>query len=222
MLCEEVQNYISTAKGLPFFYIIGDEEYNSVLENFKQESVLIVRMSDFCYKDDKFPSVDDLVDYFRTSDVDYRNNKFVVVGLGEYLALRGAAVAEKELLRLKNTTLGNARAILLLRGVSSLAIKIIQNDNKMIAQQRAYISPNAFSDISVTNVPEDIGMVSKRGIKHLLRALEDGACNNVLASTSLVIDNAMFPVHTLNGAYAAVKLLVKGFDLESRIGKEDS
>lgn len=221
MLCEEVQNYISTAKGLPFFYVIGDEEYNSVLENFKQESVLIVRMSDFCYKDDKFPSVDDLVDYFRTSDVDYRNNKFVVVGLGEYLALRGAAVAEKELLRLKNTTLGNARAILLLRGVSSLAIKIIQNDNKMIAQQRAYISPNAFSDISVTNVPEDIGMVSKRGIKHLLRALEDGACNNVLASTSLVIDNAMFPVHTLNGAYAAVKHLVKGFDLESRIGKEE-
>ena len=87
MLCEEVQNYISTVKGLPFFYVTGDEDYNSVLENFKQESISIVRMSDFCNKDDKFPSVDDLVDYFRTSDVDYRNNKFVVVGLGEYLRL---------------------------------------------------------------------------------------------------------------------------------------
>ena len=221
MLCEEVQNYISTVKGLPFFYVTGDEDYNSVLENFKQESISIVRMSDFCNKDDKFPSVDDLVDHFRTSDVDYRNNKFVVVGLGEYLALRGAAVAEKELLRLKNTTLGNARAILLLRGVSSLAIKIIQSDNKMLAQQRAYISPNTFSDISVTNVSEDIGMVAKRGISTFLRALEDGACKNVLACTSLVIDNAMFPVHTLNGAYAAVKLLVKGFDLESGLGKEE-
>ena len=221
MLCEEVQNYISTVKGLPFFYVTGDEDYNSVLENFKQESISIVRMSDFCNKDDKFPSVDDLVDHFRTSDVDYRNNKFVVVGLGEYLALRGAAVAEKELLRLKNTTLGNARAILLLRGVSSLAIKIIQSDNKMLAQQRAYISPHTFSDISVTNVSEDIGMVSKRGIKHLLSELEDGACKNILGSTSLVIDSAMFTVNTLNSAYDVVKLLIKGFDLENGFGKEE-
>lgn len=221
MLCEEAQNYILTAKGLPFFYVIGDKEYKSALENFKQESVSIVRMSDFCYKDDKFPSVDDLVDYFRTSDVNYRNNKFVVIGLGEYLALRGAAVAEKELLRLKNTTLGNARAILLLRGVSSLAVKIIQSDNKMLAQKRAYISSNTFSDISVTNVSEDIGLASKRGIKHLLWAFEDGDCKNVLASTSMVIDSAMFPVHTLNGAYAAVKFLVKDFDLKSSLGKEE-
>lgn len=221
MLCEEAQNYILTAKGLPFFYVIGDKEYKSALENFKQESVSIVRMSDFCYKDDKFPSVDDLVDYFRTSDVNYRNNKFVVIGLGEYLALRGAAVAEKELLRLKNTTLGNARAILLLRGVSSLAVKIIQSDNKMLAQKRAYISSNTFSDISVTNVSEDIGLASKRGIKHLLQAFEDGDCENVLASTSMVIDSAMFPVHTLNGAYAAVKFLVKDFDLKSSLGKEE-
>lgn len=116
MLCREVQNYISTAKGLPFFYVVGDEDYSSVLEELKQVDISIVRMSDFCFKDDKFPSVDELVDYFRTSDVDYRNNKFVVVGLGEYLALRGPAIAEKELRRLKNTTLGNARAILLLRG----------------------------------------------------------------------------------------------------------
>ena len=140
MLCREVQNYISTAKGLPFFYVVGDEDYSSVLEELKQVDISIVRMSDFCFKDDKFPSVDELVDYFRTSDVDYRNNKFVVVGLGEYLALRGPAIAEKELRRLKNTTLGNARAILLLRGVPIQATKIIRDDNKIVDQQRAYIS----------------------------------------------------------------------------------
>ena len=69
MLCREVQNYISTAKGLPFFYVVGDEDYSSVLEELKQVDISIVRMSDFCFKDDKFPSVDELVDYFRTSDV---------------------------------------------------------------------------------------------------------------------------------------------------------
>ena len=83
MLCKEVRNYISTAKGLPFFYVVGDEDYGPVLEELKQADISIVRMSDFCLRDDKFPSVDELVDYFRTSDVDYRDNRFVVVGLGD-------------------------------------------------------------------------------------------------------------------------------------------
>lgn len=221
MLCEEVQKYLSTSKGLPFFYITGDDDYNSILDSFKQESVSIVRMSDFCFKDDKFPSVDELVDYFRTSDIDYRNNKFVVIGLGEYLALRGADIAEKELLRLKDTTLGNARAILLLRGVSALAIEIVHSDNKMLAQRRAYISPNTFSDISVTNISEDIGIVSKHGIKHLLYELENGNCKNIFTCTSLFINNAMFSVHTLDGAYDAIKYLVKGFNIDRDLGNED-
>lgn len=221
MLCREMQNYISTAKGLPFFYVVGDEDYCSVLEELKQANISIVRMSDFCFKDDKFPSVDELVDYFRASDVDYRDNKFVVVGLGEYLALRGAAIADKELRRLKNTTLGNARAILLLRGVPTQATKIIRDDNKMADQQRAYISGNPLTNISITNMPEDVGLVAKTGVKHLLRDLEDGAFGNVNASTSLVLDNTLFPLYTLTGAYSAVKLLVNGFMLDSGLGTEE-
>ena len=31
MLSKEVRDYIATAKGLPFFYLVGDEEYNAVL-----------------------------------------------------------------------------------------------------------------------------------------------------------------------------------------------
>jgi len=221
MLCREVQNYISTAKGLPFFYVVGDEDYCSVLEELKQADISVVRMSDFCFRDDKFPSVDELIDYFRTSDVDYRDNKFVVVGLGEYLALRGAAVADKELHRLKSTTLGNARAILLLRGVSMQAAKIIRDDNRMTEQQRAHISGNFLTNISITNVPEDVGLVAKPGVKHLLRTLEDGTVGNVYASTSLVCEDALFPLTILSGAYSVVKLLVEGFELDSELGTEE-
>lgn len=221
MLCREVQNYISTAKGMPFFYIVGDEDYCSVLNELTQADISVVRMSDFCIKDDKFPSVDELVDYFRTSDVDYRDNKVVVVGLGEYLALRGATITDKELLRLKNTTLGNARAILLLRGVSTQAAKIIRDDNKMVAQQRAYISNNPTTNISITNVPADIGLVAKTGVKHLLRAMEDGTLGNINTSTSLMLDNTLFPLTTLSGAYSVVRLLVEGFTLDSGLGTEE-
>ena len=221
MLCREVQNYISTAKGLPFFYIVGDEDYCSVLDELKQADISVVRMSDFCFKDDKFPSVDELVDYFRTSDVNYRDNRFVVVGLGEYLALRGPAIADKELRRLKNTTLGNTRAILLLRGVPAQAAKIIRDDNKMVDQQRVYISDNPLTSISITNMPADVGLVAKTGVKHLLRAMEDGAFGNIYASTSLVLDNTLFPLATLFGAYSVVKLLVEDFTLDSGLGTEE-
>lgn len=221
MLCSEVQNYISTVKGLPFFYVVGDEEYCTVLNELKQYSISMVRMSDFCPKDDKFPSIDELIDYFRTSDVDYRDNKFVVVGLGEYLALRGSDIADKELRRLKNTTLGNARAILLLRGVSLQATKIISDDNKMAAQQRAYISRSLMTDIAVTNVVEDVDLVAQKGIKYLLQNLEDGTCGRVYANTHLILDNSMFPVSTLSSAYSVIKLIVKDFELNSELGTTD-
>lgn len=221
MLCKEMQDYISTAKGLPFFYIVGDKEYCSVLKELKQADVSVVRMSDFCFTDDKFPGVDDLVDYFRTSDVDYRYNKCVVVGLGEYLALRGAAVTDKELRRLKNTTLGNARVILLLRGVSTQATTIIREDNKMIDQHRAYISDNPLTNLSIINIPDDIELIAKTGVKNLLRVLEDGAIGNVYASTSLVLNNTLFPLSTLSGAYSAVKMLVNDFALDCELGTEE-
>ena len=221
MLCREVQNYISTVKGLPFFYVVGDDDYSNILEDLKQSEISIVRMSDFCSRDDKFPSVDELVDYFRTSDVDYRNNKFVVIGLGEYLALRGPSIADKELRRLKNTTLGNARAILLLRGVPAQTTEIIRDDNKIVNQQRAYISVNSLTNIAITNIQGDVGLVAKNGIKYLLRALEDGACGNVYASTSLVLDNSLFPISNLSGAYPVVKLLAKDFTLDSGLGTEE-
>ena len=73
MLCTAVENYISTAKGLPFFYVVGDDEYSSTLEDLVQRGLKVIRTSDFCSKDDKFPDVDEMVDYFRTADVDYRD-----------------------------------------------------------------------------------------------------------------------------------------------------
>lgn len=221
MLCMEVQNYMKSVKGLPFFYVVGDEDYCSVLEELKRNGVSVVRMSDFCPKDDKFPSVDELVYYFRTSDVNYKKNTFVVIGLGEYLALRGEQFAYKELLRLKTTTIGNAKAILLLRGVSTQAAKVIRNDNKMEAQQRAYMCVNPLVNISIINMPKDVGFAAKPGVKYLLRELENGVSGNVYVNTLLILDNALFALTTLLGAYSVVKYLVKDLSADREFGTEE-
>jgi len=221
MLCKEVRNYIATAKGLPFFYVVGDEEYESILDDLIQAGLSVVKMSSFCSKEDKFPSIDELVDYFRTSDVDYRDNKFVVVGLGEYLALRGGTITEKELRRLKNTTLGNARAVLLLRGVSPQAIRIINDDSRMVEQQRAYIGTNPLTSISITNLNPNIATVSRKGIKALIDTLESGASGKIYASTSLTLNGSLLPIHQITDAHAVIKLIIPTFSIEREIGSEE-
>ena len=39
MLCSEVESYIATAKGLPFFYAVGDSDYNEILNDLKQHTI---------------------------------------------------------------------------------------------------------------------------------------------------------------------------------------
>ena len=221
MLCKEVLNYISTAKGLPFFFVVGDSSYNSALGDLKQAGLSVVRMSDFCPKDDKFPSIDELIDFFRTSDVDYRDNKFIVIGLGEYLAIRGSDYADKELRRLKNTTLGNARVILLLRGVRAQIERILSEDQRIIEQQRAFVSDDYFTDITLTNVIGGYGLVDHRGIKPILRLLENGACNTVYSSSDLVFHESLFPVTAISDAHSVIRLMLKDFPFEKSLGTSD-
>ena len=152
MLCGEDENYHTTAKGLPFFYAVGDSDYNGILNELRQRGVEVDRVSDFCPKDDKYPDIDDIIDHFRTLDIDCHTNKHVLIGLGEYLALRGATYAEKQLRRLKNTTLGTARVILLLRSVTPQVYSMISEDDRLQAQKRVYLCANAVSAISVTSV----------------------------------------------------------------------
>lgn len=221
MLGGEVKGYISTAKGLPFFYVIGDEDYSSTLEDLKQEGLSVIRMSDFCPKDDKFPSVDELIDFFRTSDVDYRDNKFVVLGLGEYLALRGTDYANKELRRLKTTTLGNSRVVLLLRGIPVQASKIIDDDARIMEQRRAFVVANTLTNISIKNIVKDNGMVTQKGIKNLLRCLEDGANGNIYACTAVLSDSSLFAVSTLSTAHSVIQMITASFAVPEALGTEE-
>ena len=221
MLSNELKSYIASAKGLPFFYVVGDDDYCSVLDELKHSGLSVIRASDFCINPDRFPSIEELIDYFRTSDVDYRDNKFVVVGLGESLALRGYEEATTELMTLKNTTLGNARVVLLLRAVASQAIEVINNDKKILGQQRAFISENTLSNLSVTAIKQDLGLKIPNGIKALLHDLEDGISGNCLVKTSLPLTNAIIPVDVVDNAYAALKLLQHGFNLPQKLGTDE-
>lgn len=219
-LCNAVEKYIATAKGLPFFYVVGDNQYSETLSELRQRGFQVDRASDFCPKDDKFPSIDDIVDHFRTLDVDYKQNKHVLVGLGELLALKGPAAADKELRRLKSTTLGAARVVLLLRCVTAQVYSMVNEDNRLVQQQRVYFEENALSGLAVSSIKYSLKTDVAKGIKGLLKAFEDGAIGTCRVNTSVAFPNSLLPVSYVNSAYAAIRQGLPHLGLEENIGTE--
>ena len=218
MLCEAVKSYLANAKGVPFFYAVGDENYNQILSELKQNSVIVDRISDFCPKDDKFPDIDDVIDYFRTLDTDYRQNKHALIGLGEYLALRGSAFAEKILRRLDKTTLGTARVVLLLRCVTQQVNALQLDDNRIVEQNRLYIEENAVSSVTVTCTSyfsqKDVAI----GVKKLLHDLEDGLSRNIHAISALDFSQSLVPVSYIKTPFVAIQHVVPGVELTDSMG----
>ena len=219
MLDISVKNYLSTAKGMPFFYAVGDNEYKVVLEELKQESVSVIRISDFCKKPDKFPDLGEMIDSFRTGDVDYKSNKFVLIGLGEYLALRGEAEALKVLRELKGTTLGTARVILLLRFVGTQIEEIVSEDIRV--KSRAYISSKDGANTSIVNIKieQGAGLIKDDGIQSLLQAVEEAG--KLFVRTNLQLNNSMLTIENIEDSYSVIKALIHGFVLSKSLGKED-
>lgn len=220
MLCSEVESYITTAKGLPFFYAVGDSDYNEVLNELRQRGVEVDRVSDFCSKDDKYPDIDDVIDYFRTLDTNCHTNKHVLIGLGEYMALRGASYVSKQLNRLKTTTLGTARVILLLRSVTPQVETLIAEDGRLLDQKRVFVTSNAQSELSVTSVKYSMDTQVVQGVKGLIHAFEDGLVGNCNVKTILEFSQSILPTYSINSAYAAMRRVIRDFNLSETLGTE--
>lgn len=221
MLCSEVDSYLATAKGLPFFYAVGDSDYNEILNDLRQRGVEVDRVSDFCPKEDKYPDIDDIIDHFRTLDIDCHTNRHALIGLGEFLALRGAAYADKQLRRLKNTTLGTARVILLLRCVTPQITSLIAEDARLNAQKRVFVAEDALSNISVTSVKHQMNANVAKGIKGLFRNFEDGITGNCDVLTAQEFPLSLIPVSRIDTAYGALRRLLNPFRLEEKLGDDD-
>lgn len=220
MLCEMVKQYFTNVRGLPFFYIVGDKNYEQVLSEFKQNNIIVDRISDFCPKEDKFPNVDDVIDYFRTLDMDYRENKHVLIGLGEFMAIRGTNAAEKVIRRLEKTTLGTARVVLLLRHITSQVKDVLNEDARTIEQQRLYIDQSENDAINIVCTRYAINTNVAQGIKGLLHVLEDGHTGLIHFQSELDFGNSLLPITYIRSAFDAVKHNTPKLRLSKEMGEE--
>jgi hypothetical protein len=173
-------------------------------------------MSGFCGGDDKLPDIDGLLTYIEAADV--KSKKFVVTGLGEYLALRGRGEASRTLSRLKDLNIGGAKVVLLLRGLAS-QIDRLQTDPRF-DNRRFSIVNKAECDLSITLAAPSVGLSTLSGFKALLAELENGRCGSVVVNTAVNLDDPILTVHQISNAYDGIKFSTKGFALPRSCGTD--
>lgn len=214
-----IKKYLKSSVKEPFYCFVSDGQYRPVLAGLSALGLDIVTMSGFCGNEDKVPDNDDLYSYIESADINANGKKFVVVGLGEYLSLRGSKEAEDVLSTMKNLNTGGAKAVLLIRGLSSL-IPMLQDDPR-IDRSRLYIIDDAVCDLTFTLSAPNVGLPALSGFRSILSALEDGRCGHITVSTSVSLENAILPVRMIDNAYEGVLLCINDFNFPQSCGSDD-
>ncbi|SFF92377.1 hypothetical protein SAMN05660649_00013 [Desulfotomaculum arcticum] len=217
MSIKAVKKYLSSNVKLPYFLIVGDRQYKDIKNKLSELGLASVKVSDYC-GDDKFPDIDGLFERLKTADVNAGDNKLVVIGLGEYLALRGNTEAASVFSQLKDLNIGGAKVVLLLRGVAT-QINSLQVDPRFDSRRFSIID-KADCDLSFTLAPPSVGLPALTGIKALLITLENGISGNVVVNTTVNLDNALLTVHKITDAYDGIKFISLGFNLPRSCGSD--
>ena len=216
----EVRNYLSNKDiNAPFFLVVGDGNYASVKEKLIEFGLKPVPVSDYCSLPDKPPSLDKLLSTFAFADIDgnSRDKKIFVLGLGEYLALRGERETRKWLSGIKDEKTGTARVVLLLRGVTGFVRELQAGDKSRFDNRRVLFTEDTDSSINIVFVPPDMDLPAANGQQGLLAELESGK-TTVYVKSNATFDNPLFSVGRIKSAYDGVKKILQSFPVEESFG----
>jgi hypothetical protein len=220
MHIDSVKQYLTSSVKTPYFLFISDGQYMPAIDELSVMGLDFVQMSGFCSGDDKVPDIDGLFSYIEGADVNAEGKKFVVTGLGEYLALRGNDEAARTLSRLKDFNVGGAKVVLLLRGLAS-QIAGLQTDPRF-DNRRYSVIDKAGSDLSFTLAAPSVGLSGLSGFKEMLVELENGRCGNITVNTAIKFDKALFTIYKIGNAYEGIKFSTKEFSLPRSCGSDTS
>ena len=215
---DSVNDYLTSTVKTPYFLFVGDEQYLTALNDLHACGLTFVPMSNFCRAADKLPDIDGLLSHIEAADVNVDGKKFVVTGLGEFLALRGAYEASRTLSRLKDLNVGGAKVILLLRGLSSF-IGELETDPRFDDRRHSVVG-RAECDLSFTLAAPSVGLSALSGFKAMLIELENGRNGSIVVNTTVNLDEAIFTVHQISNAYEGIKYFARGFSLARSCGTD--
>lgn len=218
MHIESVKKYLKSTVKTPYFLFISDGQYSTAIDELSVLGFDFIPMSGFCNNDDKMPDMDRLFTSIKAADVNAVEKKFVVMGLGEFLALRGSDEATRTLSRMKDHNVGGVKVVLLLRGLASL-IAGLQIDPRFDSRRFSVVD-KAECDLSFTLAAPSVGLSALSGFKAMLAELENGRCGCVVVNTAVNFDKAIFTVHQISNAYEGIKFLTRDFSLSRSCGSD--
>jgi len=213
MQLEPVKRYLASEASGPFFLFVGDADYTAVQGELRYMGLDAMSASDFCRDADRLPDLDALLDRLSGARV----NTFVR-GLGEHLGLAGGREAGRHLRRLKESSFGRTKVVLLLRGLAAQA-KELQSDPRF-DDRRYWVMGDGRCDLSFIVTPPSMKMEALPGYKAMLSSLENGRCGAITVNTGARLDSELFVVKKINSAYEGIRLMTVGFALPGSCGSE--
>lgn len=219
----EVTKYLSnTSVNAPFFLVVGDGNYESIKTQLLEVGLKPVKVSKLCSNADKRPNLDSLIGNVDFADIDgqSRDKKIAILGLGEYLALCGGDTAFNRLSKIKDMKVGNARVVILLRGVTDIMRRLQAADPTRFDGRRVLFTDDTSSTLSVTFIPSTLNLPAKEGIEALLQEFECGK-TTIRVKSNIVFDNPMFEVNRINSAYDAIKHIFPDFSIAETFGTDE-
>ena len=215
-----IDQYYKSNLYKPFFVGVGDQALSDILSGFTNlGGVAIIRISDFCFADDKKPDLDKVREALRMADVNCSSNRIVFIGLGEYLALEGKNYASRFLNELISFNLGTAHVVFLLRGVSDILKEIIRFDPR-VKERQVVLAESTETNLMFNIASIDLSYFEITGIKNALRKVEEAKEQNIQFNTGNEFPNSCFPITTMKNPYEVLKRKINGFEFPASIGTE--
>ena len=216
-----IEDYFASKIHKPFYLVLGDDEYKAVIEILKSRAISILHVSDCCKSDDKMPDLDELREKLETADISCDYNDVVLLGLGEYLALCGAARAEEFLSELLDFNLGSAQVVLLLRCVETQVNDLVRRDRRLNESGRVAFGDNLSSFVKFKFSDPELNLYEIYGIKNILKVLEGGQSGEISANTVMMFKDSLLPIHRLQSSYDAIAKKLKMDTIPKESGEEE-
>lgn len=212
-----VERYLQDGARTPFFLFSERTDLSEVHGRLRTMGLQSLSLSELCPADDRLPSLDDVL---QTLKERMRSGaKLLFVGLGEFLALRGAAEAQKMLLRLKDLSCEEGALIVLFGGLSALAevlsadVRIAQGERRMAFCRAEGASEDGTGQgVSLTLLPpEPVWENAIQGIRALIALLEQGGAGSYLVQSRQRFLQPLFTVRQADDAFGALALFSERF-----------
>lgn len=218
MPSDRIKNYLTSKAGSPYFLFVGDGQYRAVIDEVQIRGLELLPLSGFCAGADKVPDLDELLDEIESSDPAAAGKRLAVTGLGEFLALCGAAEAKRTLSRLKNARLGSKKVVLILRGLLS-QLADLTSDPRFDSHRYSVIDRGE-CNLSFTHMSSPQSLSSEPGVKSLLQALEAGASGNLIFASTVHFEHSLFTIHHIADAYEGIRFFARDFSLPRTLGTD--